>query len=509
MAGIETDVEDLISQFYSNITEETRREPGNPAAEWRLRKKRGLAIENRLKEIGPFALLSVGSLLVGLDYTNTVVQYKRLSNWRSTLKGSQVFEDLSVVARGQLTGAKYSNYRRLESSIQSLGNMICLSVRDMNDESLLKSFYALKLWAITNAFPSDRTLDRVVEYFKWLAKVCQALFLGQKPPDVPTLSCFDDHDGHLRPFAGPLQFVDEFYQSGRRRRQMDTAEARALAQLGSLSRALDYPSKEQIITDLEQSVNRFTEAKTSDTESLARYRKGLIAQYEALGRPKPTRTHVSLVANACLESSRSQGGRSKYLVHHTRAYTDAVIDFEVLHQLSGRVDQFGRELVSKLTIVMAEELLKHNVYLRNPTYGDFLFVKAEDLEIVWQENLCKQTAPKELGHLLNLTASALILEMGHYKPRPSFCEKIMSFPANSRPVFHLTERLRVRAGVSIESGLKSRLATSAQAAFAHLSQLPANALRGALSKDPFLKVGFMESEKLWEVLKAYRSAYAE
>jgi hypothetical protein len=453
--------------------------------------------------------LSAGSLLVGVDYIGAVVTPYRFSNWRATLKESQVFKDLGFVARGQLTGAKFENYQRLELCIQSLGQMIILAVPDMKDASLIKSFYQLKLWAITKAFPSDRTLDRVTEYFKWLNKVAAALFLGQKPPSPSPLETKVDEDGNLLPFTGQLQFISDFWKEGRRRRQMCTSEARALAQVANLSRALAYPSKEQAKKTVTESVKTFQESKRSDPKSLAKYRRGLQAQLSALGNPKVTKTHVSLISSASAESSRSEGGRSKVLVDFTKQYSELPINFETLAWLAGRVDQFGQTIITDHCVEYAKLLLNHKVYTRNPTYGDILFVRTSDLDKVWDENLSRRSVPKQLGHLLNLTASALILEVGSYEPRPEFRDGIMSFPAGSKPVFTLTGQIRVRAGLSIEAGLKARLTTAATAAYAHLSQLPSNALREVLSQDPFLKVGFQESEKLWEVLKAYRSAHAD
>jgi len=115
----------------------------------------------------------------------------------------------------------------------------------------------------------------------------------------------------------------------------------------------------------------------------------------------------------------------------------------------------------------------------------------------------ERKVPKYLGNILNLTASMLIREYGDYSPKPQFLHGIMFFDADNVK-FKLKRIPSVRADVSTEAGMKARLITAASAAFAHLSQLPANHMRDWLSQDPFHRVGFEESDKLWEVLKTYR-----
>jgi hypothetical protein len=382
--------------------------------------------------------------------------------------------------------------------------MMCLAVRDLSNVETLQAFYQLKLWAITHAFPSDRTLDRVIEYFKWLGKMAQALFLGVKPPESqiqPVLSA----NGSLLPFVGPFQFISDFYIEGRRRRTMSSAEARALAQIGNLPRALPYPSRDQVTDTIAKSVAAFQQQNKTTKQARKNYAKGLTAQYTALGRPKAQKTHVSMVNSASLEYSRTDGGRSKLLVKLTRSYTDKIVDLDELEHIIDKVDQFGDVILSRTTFEMAKVLLRTQVYLRTPTIGDILYLTVQDIPGVWSENLNQRAVPKQLGPILNLTASMLIREIGDYSPRPEFHCGIMVFPEGSLPIFALTGKIRVRAGVSIEAGLKARLTTAASVAFAHLSQLPSNALRKVLAKDPFMKVGFEESEKLWEVLKAYRA----
>lgn len=102
-----------------------------------------------------------------------------------------------------------------------------------------------------------------------------------------------------------------------------------------------------------------------------------------------------------------------------------------------------------------------------------------------------------------------IREVGHYSEQPTMTLGIMSFGTRNIKFRLNVESLPVRAGLSVEKGLKTRLTTSAMTAFSHLSQLPANYMRETLSQDPFLKTGLDEPDKLWQVLKAYKSRSAD
>jgi hypothetical protein len=378
--------------------------------------------------------------------------------------------------------------------------MICLSVRDMEDKDLLRSFWELKLHCIRRAFPSEKTCDDLIGYLKWIGKVAQAIFLRTKIPECPLVPVMVNDK--LAPFDGPLRFMNEFYAVGRRNREFSMVESRACAQISNISRSLPYPSKDQVIESIKKSVKIFTTKTEVNAEALLEYRKGLQAQRTALGPLKKNKTHVSMVSSGSLESSRSHGGRSKVLISAARRFTDLLLDFESIKELIDKTDQFGIRILRSETVEMAKILLAKNTYSRVPTLGDILYLKVNEISSIWDTSLNTQAVPRELGHLLNLAASILMTENGYYNPAPKWTLGIMYFDC-VLPRFTLQNVIRVRAGVSVESGLKARLTTSGSAAFAHLSQLPANLLREYLSKDPFMKIGFDESEKFWELLKLY------
>ena len=472
---------------------------GNKAAEWRLRVTRQRTIDDRLSSIGKLALLGGGSLLVTLQ-GNHVEKLQRTSNWRETLHGSPMWKQLNVVKRGQLTGAKYENYTRIESSIQSLAQMMCLAVKNVNDSELVKGFNEFKVACVKHAFASDRTTDEVIEHIKTLGKIAQACLLGTKiEPLTGCRFCPMDEQGSLLPFKGEFQLISEIYNSGRRTGTLSYRQAFMLAQVGQLPRSLPYPSTDQVKASLKETFRIIQTQIVSNPEALTSYRKGLQAVKTSIPRPKTDKSHVSLLGSGARENSRSQGGRAGYLVRCTRHYGNKILD-ESYRPLVGKRDQFAKVILKPETWAYLESIGFGNIML---PIANAMYLELHEAPQVLKDYREGRLVPKHLGDLINLTASMLIRELGEYSELPSFHNGIMYF--NSASVkFICAEIPTVRADVSIESGLKARLTTSGMAAFAHLSQLPANFMRSWLSKDPFHRVGFEESDKLWEVLKTYR-----
>jgi hypothetical protein len=217
---------------------------------------------------------------------------------------------------------------------------------------------------------------------------------------------------------------------------------------------------------------------------------------------------MSLVNKGTVESSRSQGGRSAYLVAHTRLATNAMLAAK--HEnLINKFDQYGNTIIDPTTWHLAWLMLSKREYRRKPSLGDILFLKPEELEEQWEYSLNgDHPVPKRLAELLNVTAAKLILEIGNYDFPHSIDHGILNFTV-STVKFNLNDAIKVKADLSIEAGMKTRLITSGLAAFVHLSQAPSNYMRSYLSSDPFCRVGFEESDKLWEVLKQYQKEYKQ
>jgi hypothetical protein len=449
-----------------------------------------------------------------LDKNGTsVLQLERHSSWRETLDNSPLISNVNNVERAQIFGAKPDNWFRVEGSIQSLGHCLCLAIRDLNDPDVLQSANALKISLIRQAFRTDQSCDLTCKYVKWIGKACQFVFLRAPVPQFEEFDPILDDNGNLAPFTGNLSWISDIILSGSRRRTpLTMVQARCLAQMGNLPRAVPHPSKSQIRDDVRQTVEVFRSEYKPGKPALDKYRTGISAIVDHLGQAVHTTAHVSLNTSAKLEASRSMGGGSLLLVGQTRKYTDVYLTQEILELLEDRFDQFGAYLVHPATAVLAKRYLgwdgvgKHQrVYTVNPTIGDILYVEPHEIGKLWEITLnSNRRVPIKLAQLLTLTSSKLILEIGSYNNEPEVIHGVLTFKTRLN-VFKLEKPIRVRAGVSIESGLKCRLTTSGSAAFAHLSQLPANYMREYLSRDPFLKTGFLETDKFWEVLKAYKN----
>jgi hypothetical protein len=484
--------------FLDQLGPPQPRTGGNPAAEWRLRVKRQNAIDDRLRKLGSLALLSGSSLLV--TATNGVVQsLERHSNWRTTLKESPIWTELSQIQQGQLTGAKRDNYLRLETALQSFGQLICLAVSDLEERELIVAFSRFKVECVMHAFASDRTLDEVLTHIKNLGKICQACLLGTKIEPIEGNFC-PIVGTNLLPFLGKTMIVNEFYQNGRRNRSLSYKESFLLAQIGQLPRALPYPSKDQVIKSLKETFDIIQTPRTAPSWALKEYKMGLNIVKDTIPKLESKRTHVSLLASGARENPRSEGGRARYLVRTTRNYGDRPYtpDDEFL---VNKLDQFGNKLIHYDTWTYLKDLDQFKTVL---PIANIMFVRLDEIPHIIHDYKIGRTVPKHLGHLLNLSASMLIREIGDYIPAPAEYKGIMYFESTTK--FHCTDCPIVRADISSESGMKTRLITAAQAAFSHLSQLPANYMRSYLSQDPFHRVGFQESDKLWEVLKTYQKS---
>jgi hypothetical protein len=281
--------------------------------------------------------------------------------------------------------------------------------------------------------------------------------------------------------------------------------------MGNEPRSLPHPSLDQAKADVKSTVSAFTSEYIPSKEALDKYRDGITSILEDVRMEPPKYSHVSLVSSGKLDASRSQGGGAAILVAHTRKYTDIVLTEQVLDDLTNCYDQFGRYLIEPATKEIAVNLLGYKrpntqqAYTCNPTLGDILYVKVHEIESLWRQTLnSNQRVPIKLADLLTLTSSKLITEVGSYNNEPKLIHGVLTFKTKNN-VFMPEKIIPVKAGISIESGLKSRVTTSGWAAFAHLSQLPANYMRNVLSRDPFVRIGFQEQEKFWEVLKIYKA----
>jgi len=488
------------SPFYSK--------GGNPAAEWRLRVKRQRAVDAELTKLGPLALLAAGGLLTS-STNGMVLTVERYSSSKETMMTSPMYQQVNADAKLGLIKIEYDEYHRLELGLQSFGHMFVLSVSNLRDRKLIDAFTELKRWCVTFAVSRKgkkaciEQVDKVLLYLKWLAKACQSVFLKSEIPEEPEYHPAR-YDGMLTPFVSEFKFASDLILSGIRRKEpLSQKQARSLSQMANTNRALPYPSVNQAKDAIIRTVETFTSSMTPNQESIKAYKLGLNVQKNRLVIPTSKRTHMSLVNKGTVESSRSQGGRAAFLVAHARLATNTPLTKEHKN-LVNRFDQYGNVLIDPVTWEIAWLMLSNREYKRVPTLGDILFLLPEELDEQWEYSLNgDHPVPKKLAEILNVTAAKLILEIGNYDFDHSIDHGIINFTV-SKVRFNLKKQIEVKADLSIEAGMKTRLITSGLAAFVHLSQAPSNFMRNYLSNDPFCRVGFEEADKLWEVLKQYK-----
>jgi hypothetical protein len=206
--------------------------------------------------------------------------------------------------------------------------------------------------------------------------------------------------------------------------------------------------------------------------------------------------------SGCVEQSRSEGGKSSYLIGLAKKATTNIVDEETLNFLAGRIDCLGNEILN----VATAEIVRLAVRGQNSLpiqLGKILYVKPEHIENVLSR---EYDVPSRLGEIIANVSSLDLTSLGDYSVQYSNRYNLISFDRKdlNRIEFRPNVKvLKVKAGISIEAGMKARLTTAAQASVTQMGQLLNNQIREHLSKDPLLRIGFDEADKLWEVLKAY------
>jgi hypothetical protein len=477
------------------------RRQNDEAAAWRKRVSDRSQTLVEIRKMGNFAVLGAGSLLNFTNYSGEVEAFTSFSSWRETLECSPMYYAISdVPKRGYFRRATRDRWDRMESAIQSLASMILLSVKDTDDPTLVRSFAQLKLWAVENGM-TQRGQDPVLQSLKWLMKVAQSIFLNCEIEESPMRT---PRDGEvIAPFDGPLRFVSDFYYKRRNRSNgLSLSEGRALAQLSNYSRSMPYPSREQTVLSVQKSVDAFSRVEHhSSSKGLTTHRRGLDRYAKMIGPITSCKTHVSLSNSGCVERSRSEGGKSAYLIQLAKKATVHEVDEELIDTMAGRVDALGLEILP----VTCAEMLRTAIrtYDRPIQFGKVMYVKPENIDDVLSRGY---DVPSRLGEIIANISSLDLLKIGDYTV-PHYCDyDLISFDRRNRESIEfrpMVNSLRVKAGISVEAGMKARLTTSAPAAVTQIGQLLNNQIREHLSKDPLLRIGFDEADKLWEVLRVY------
>lgn len=483
----------------------------NAIAKWRKRVSARNNIFWRLRELGPLAAISCGGLLMW-DRSFPPTMFESCSRWKETLKNSSLYLAVKDQSKGALIRAPRVRFERLEDALRSFGQMLCLATEDLYDVELYVAWAEFKLWAVENGM-TESNQDRILQSIKALSKLCQSIFLRGEI-DYEALDLVPRMEDNLLPFAGGLSFISDFF-FGRRKRTsgLTLEEGRALAQIGAASRALPYPSDKQVCESVDDTMCIITQENPEVSKSALRSHCFFLKKYisRILPKDESKRTHMSLTNSAAEECPRSEGGKAGYLVKLAKRFASQAATTENLSWLSGRVDCFGTLLGHPASCMLAAKIIvlpKDDEGYFDITLGDVVYNSPNELFQKLKEiKAGNSPVPNKLGELMLNISCLDMLKFGSYEHEPSTKYDILSFDGKYKDqlsLFHMSrDSLPVRASVSIEAGMKTRLVTSAPAAVTQLGQLLGNKAREYLSRDPFVRVGFQESDKLWEVLKAY------
>jgi len=440
------------------------REQNHEAAKWRIRSNVRSKTYIKLQELGTLAVISSGKLL-NYGTEPGVQNFTSLSRWKPTLESSDMFKAIRTERhRGIFRRSNKYKYKRMESALRSLGQMICLAVEDLEDKELIVGWAHLKRWAVEEGMGPYQ--DSVVESLKWLAKTCQAIFLeGEIPEKIENFNV-PVEGGNLLPFCGQLKFISDLY-FGRRKRSdgFKYMEAKAIGQVGNYARAAPYPSESQIKRSVIKTMSVLTTVpEPLNKQALAKHTNSSMLMLDRCKPSRSTSTHMSLSNSGSYDNPKSKDGKSGLLVENAKIATEAIVDLRKLDKLVGLVDCLGKVILNPITMLLAKQKS-----LEDPDLvlygGDVMYTDPMELvKVLKRREESLKCAPLQLAWVLFNTSSLMMLEYGRYENSPEVIEGMLTFDPKFKGIiskFKMEQDfIPVKGSISIEAGLKSRLVTS-------------------------------------------------
>jgi len=482
-------------------------------AEWRLRTQRRDAIYDKLiKEFGVLGVLTQGSLLqVCRPGSLTVERLAYRTRYREVIAASEIANVISERTLKLLYRLPKQEYERLESAFAALGSGILLAVGPNDSVDLVHAVNRLKIWVVNHGC---RNTDQVTEYIKWLIKAAQAVALDREVPVGE--SYFPGYNFKTKkvletPFKGPLSFIEDLLMGRRERIQgLKLEEARSLAQIASCSRALPFPSYRQATKSVLKTLDLVTDVpKPLSQEERKLYLGGLEYMGRFLGPFSGTKTHSSLTNSGSWERSQSEGGRAQEILEHVKPICQIELTASLVERIVDQVDVYSEPVLAPISGAIALDFIKQGKDSnRSLTLGDVLYVPGHEMLNHLEKVQLGYLVPKYLGNIVAAVCGTMLHEYGSFSLAPSVIlgeGKLFLFPRGSAITHEPSvDSIPVKAACSEEGGMKTRLVTAAPAALTQVGQLMRHTIASDLGKDPFLRVGFEEADKLWETLKAYR-----
>jgi hypothetical protein len=431
------------------------------------------------------------SILTGLE-EGIVYPLSEDSNAKLVYRKSYMYRMHNKATNDAVRNLSTHDYNRAEEAYQAFIMTVSLSVKDQEDPALLQTANELKKW-VYRSMSSTAKVDQICQYFKWIFKGCQALYLGREIPEPE--SFFPKFNGKIHPFDGKdLEFLAELFTQKVVRRDLLHSEVQILVQLCNGVRALPYPSKLMVQKSITDVISILEKPKKLAPETVHKYRQGLKQMSLRLGKPTENKSKISLTTSASLESNKEENGKAAYQVLSVKAALGSRVR-DLDPKAIGLVDHLGFQVFYKDTIRIADP----NLHLY-----DVAYLPPDEAESYFND-LPEERPPYDFGKAVLLVSSQDLTEIGEFQDMVKTNHKIPLFKGRTKFKPNV-EAIKVKASIVQEKGLKSRIITTTYTGKAQIEQLMANLLREYLSKDPFHRVGFDEPDKLWEALKAYEKS---
>lgn len=487
-----TDTEEDLLPFTEDEKYQYRYE--KPVADWLYRLERRRNKYDRLKQLGRFALLGQTSILTGYE-DGRVDPLTEESNAKTVFKRSYMFRANKKSTNKAIMALSTDDYKRCEEAFKSFMLTVSLAVEELDDHPTMSCFMALKLWTYRHMAQNP---DQVCEYFKWLLKACQILFLGKEIPSPE--SWFPNLKGCYHPFqTNKLAFIGELFEAKKLNRRLTVDETMIVVQLCNGIRSMPYPSKRQVNQSILKTVEILQEPIKIKAETRQAYKEALVQTGLRLGKPDSRKSHISLTSSACIENAQSKGGKATYMVLQAKRLLQKPAKVEEIRPLEGLKDHLGYTVFHTGI----------SDFIREGTdMIDICYLHPDDAQKYLDKiDITKERVPYDYGRCILLTTSYLLGKEGEFLERVSNPLDLPLFRGKTKFKPNLTS-IPTRASLVLEKGMKARVITTTSAAKAQIEQAFSNMVREYLGKDPFHRIGFEEPDKLWSTLKLYQKIKA-
>lgn len=463
---------------------------------WILRVTHRRDVYERLKGTDSLTHLSLSSILCGMEKDGTIQNLEEDSRSRRVHESSYMNRVTTKYVLRRVRKAPTAVYQRVEEAYRSYMLTVCMAVKEGDYRKTVEPFNDLKIWCYKQ-IGTDASADRVTVYLKWLCKLCQTMLAGNQLDSGESWFPKFFEEKVPIPFDGELRFLRDIYREGKMTRALTIREFDTLAQMGNGTRALPYASHAQAKESIQKTIDVIATSKRISESDREAYRQGLRMTKERLGKVE-FKTHVSLSNSGCLEFSRADGGKQAYLISQVKLLNVPIAECK---QYVGKIDHLRSVLIDP--VVYDYFLTK-----RPETSALQVFFLEQENMFSHLERVKEQgngAPPFDFGRCILLACSVSLRQHGSFN-EIDLNDRIPYFEPDVKPKFKYDGKpIPTKGSTVTEAAMKTRLITTTWAAKAQLEQSLNHVLRQWFSTDPFLRIGFEEPDKLYNLLRSYRA----